>query len=355
MYKICLAMSTIEKNTNNLKSTDHPFEYEVLDNFLAEEELERLSKFYNSLTFLKKHSDLFKFTQSFEISNEDELMELKAKLNELFQEKMDLKSTYYNIFASYYEKGDFLLCHDDMVDERAYAFTFYIDDFDSGKLILYENDCKTTHKIVDVKRNRLVIFQVCAKSYHEVDYCIESGRKAISGWINVPGKKQNFNLVTHSFSVGQNIEYFDLEVDIENEDYLMLEFEDIELSVLSSELQGPFLYRRCLLLEYDIIYVPRFKNYTLIHVECLEVFKSGYIMCNDKINDESADILDVFIFKCDGDYKDFLIYVNKSSEISFTVDAMGGNMIILKRLNHSICIHRATKKVCFKHFMYKKQ
>jgi hypothetical protein len=45
---------------------------------------------------------------------------------------VDLKDTFYNIFASHYFQGDYLLCHDDVVDDRKFAFSYYLEDHPSG-------------------------------------------------------------------------------------------------------------------------------------------------------------------------------------------------------------------------------
>jgi Rps23 Pro-64 3,4-dihydroxylase Tpa1-like proline 4-hydroxylase len=50
------------------------------------------------------------------------------------------EDTFYNIFASYYFDGHYLLCHDDIVDDRLYAFSYYLEDHPSGDLVLFNKD-----------------------------------------------------------------------------------------------------------------------------------------------------------------------------------------------------------------------
>lgn len=97
------------------------------------------------------------------------------------------QDTFYNMFASYYFKGDYLLCHDDVIEDRLYAFSYYLEDHDSADLVLLNKDANKEVKRIKVKKNTLAIFQVSDVSYHEVDYCDTDGRKAITGWFNIKG------------------------------------------------------------------------------------------------------------------------------------------------------------------------
>ncbi len=101
--------------------------------------------------------------------------------------KIKKQDTFYNIFASYYFEGDYLLCHDDVVEDRLYAFSYYLEDHDSADLVLFNKDANKASKRINVRKNTLAIFEVSDISYHEVDYCHKDGRKAITGWFNVKG------------------------------------------------------------------------------------------------------------------------------------------------------------------------
>lgn len=330
-----------------------PFNYTVIDNFLPEDQLAQASRLYKTLSFRKVHTDLYRFLQTNELCAEKSLGFFRSSLDRVFESRVERGDTFYSIFASFYRKGDFLLCHDDMVDQRLYAFTFYLEDFDSGKLIIYENDCRTVHESVDVRRNRLVIFEVQRNSFHEVDLCTEDGRKAFTGWVNVPDKENRPQPMDRPLSVSSSVEWFDLAMDIE-EDFMLLEFKDIESREVSRSICGPFIDRRCTKIELDKVYAPLFPGYELIHDEYLLIDKGGYILCNDKINLAVENVLDVFIFQCEENVPGFLNYVDQNSNVAFTVDALNGHMLIGKRHSHSICIHRSEHAVFLKHYMYRK-
>jgi len=69
-----------------------------------------------------------------------------------------MTDTSYNIFASYYFKGDYLLCHDDVIEDRKYAFSYYLEDHPSAELVLYDNTATKAVKSIKVAKNLLVIF-----------------------------------------------------------------------------------------------------------------------------------------------------------------------------------------------------
>ncbi|ELA42071.1 uncharacterized protein VICG_00920 [Vittaforma corneae ATCC 50505] len=347
-----------------------PFKYEVVDSFLLESELNKIKDIYSTLSFKEVHTDLYNFLQSNELNYDDRFQFFKNKLDNVFKDKVAEKDVFYTLFASYYRKGDFLLCHDDMVDERLYAFTFYLDDFDSGQLVLYENDCETVHKKIGVCSNRLVIFEVEENSFHEVDQCRSSGRKAISGWINSKTKKCQSKSFARSHKVHENVEFFDLNIDIPVNSFVSLEFEDIEVKELSRSLKGPFIDRRVFEIALEKLYTPQLEGYALISAECLLFTEGCYILCNDRINAVMGDILDVYIFKHISDKHNkpsstigkadahsvdgFITYVDQNSNMVFEIDAIGNHMVFGKRNGHCICIHRTLRQVYLKHFYLSK-
>lgn len=348
-----------------------PFKYDVIDEFLPESELGRLKDVYATLTFKEIHTDLYRFLQSDELNYDDRFQFLKNRLDYVFKDKVAEKDTFYTMFASYYREGDFLLCHDDMVDERLYAFTFYLDDFASGQLALYENDCETLHKMISIHSNRLVVFEVEENSFHEVCLCKSSGRKAVSGWINSKNRKNRPKSFAKKQNIHNNIELFDLGIDPRPlNSFISLEFRDIEVEEFSRNLKGPFIDRRVFEITLEKLYAPRLEGYTLIGAECLLFAEGCYILCNDRINATVGDILDVFIFKCakdrsaDSDLIDgqeeassvdgFVAYIDQDSNVAFKVDAIDGHMVLGKRNDHCICIHRTLKHVYLKHFIYQK-
>jgi Rps23 Pro-64 3,4-dihydroxylase Tpa1-like proline 4-hydroxylase len=51
-----------------------------------------------------------------------------------------------------YFKGDYLLCHDDVVDDRKYAFILYLADHPSADLVLYDETATKEAKRIKVKK-----------------------------------------------------------------------------------------------------------------------------------------------------------------------------------------------------------
>jgi len=50
------------------------------------------------------------------------------------------------------------LCHDDVIDDRKYAFSYYLEDHPSADLVLYDDTASKAVKRIKVKKNTLVIF-----------------------------------------------------------------------------------------------------------------------------------------------------------------------------------------------------
>lgn len=361
-----------------------PFEYEIIDDFLEEKEFKKLCKFYESLKFKEIHSDLFRFTQSNELNFDSELNFLKSELDKIFIEKIRLQDLvscgaistknvadiskkdifqiarskediFYTIFASLYRKDDFLLCHDDMIDERLYAFILYLDDFDSGSLILYENDCVNIHREIQVRKNRLAFFEVGDKSYHEVARCHKDGRKAITGWINSRTRKNVPQEISKNYKIEDDIETFELDLEIPTSDFLVFEFDDIAQPIIEKTMEGPFINRRVFKLKTDVLYVPQLTGFDLIHTEYLEFDESSYILCNDIVNLQTENILDLYLFECEKDNESQINYINDKGECAFSIGVISGHMILGERQGFSICVHTQSHPFKMKHFIYQKK
>lgn len=54
--------------------------------------------------------------------------------------------------------------------------------------MLYDDTATKAVRKYKVTRNLLVIFEVSNISYHEVAYCAQDGRKAVTGWLNIKGQ-----------------------------------------------------------------------------------------------------------------------------------------------------------------------
>ncbi|KAI5171704.1 prolyl 3-hydroxylase /prolyl 3,4-dihydroxylase [Nematocida sp. LUAm3] len=172
----------------------HPFYHKMVDGFLSADELAKAKEVYASTSLFVKHSDLFRFYQSKELRNKEEYAWFLDRVkNEILKtaEKLgkDIISPEMDLFASFYSESHFLLPHDDCLDERIFAFSFYLGTMEdieneesNGALALYEGDGLTFSKRVPVVENRLVIFEVSEKSFHEVEKCF-GRREALTGWM----------------------------------------------------------------------------------------------------------------------------------------------------------------------------
>ncbi|KAM0679668.1 Prolyl 3-hydroxylase ogfod1 [Glugoides intestinalis] len=344
-----------------------PFYFEVIDNFLPEDEVHEIVNLHSALDYKRLECDLYKFMQSSELAEEENFGFFRRRLDNIFGEKTandaDVgilnEATYYTFFASNYLKGDFLLCHDDMIDERLYAFTFYIEDFSSGSLIIYENDCQTVHNEIAIKANRLVIFKVSEKSFHEVSLCREDGRKAISGWLNRKGHINVASQVDESHTIREDTELFDFDISSLGFLYgpdsaLELEFTDITDVEESRSIQGPFTNRRVFQVFQGVLYAPRIPGYELLSTESLFLDDDSYILLNDKVNTEVEEVLDVFIFREEKHPVNLLHFVNSDNQADVVLDANDGHMLIVSRFGRQLYIPRIPKEIYLKHFIYKR-
>ncbi|KAI5149770.1 prolyl 3-hydroxylase /prolyl 3,4-dihydroxylase [Enteropsectra breve] len=342
------------------QSYEAPYFHAIIDDFLADKDHEALLDYFHSCKFTKVCSDLYHFYQTAELNSEAALDKFKSELDVVFGERMPLDNRYYNIFGSLYKKDDYLLCHDDLIDDRVFAFTYYLEDFQSGELAIYENDCETLNKEIKIRKNRLVIFKVGASSFHEVKRCLEDGRKAVSGWFNIKNTPVPESHMAGTLQIPTDPVFFDLEHeffsqrDSKNE-YVhtaFLDFEDLSDNVVARKPSGPFISRRCTSLKIEPFYVPRIEGYEPVNAEVLAFDSESYILVNDKINVEEKEILDIIVFK--GSIEDDLLVkcVGSSGEVIRCIPFYSDSMILVLRKNINLCIFRDNWQFEMKHFMY---
>ncbi|KAM0686222.1 Prolyl 3-hydroxylase ogfod1, partial [Conglomerata obtusa] len=182
----------------------YPFPHLTVSSFLPPNAHDALCKSFSNLTFTQKKTDLFSLYQTNALSvplldthirdttckhsilNNPEYDNNKVNENanddvnndsmeNEFSNKEDDNITINDLinvntridtFASYYTCGDYLLPHDDSVDTRRLAFCYYLEDFSSGELVLYDGSCENEVKRIPVKGNLLVVFGV-KQAYHE--------------------------------------------------------------------------------------------------------------------------------------------------------------------------------------------
>jgi len=178
-----------------------PFSHIVMDNFLDAEFFEKLREIVIDLEFEKKFSDLFSFSQTKDFVGIEE--KSITKFYEFISSKEFLgfveditglgSFSVVDMAATIYSQGNYLLPHDDTVENRKLAYMLYFEDFDEdegGELALYDSlhgSPKNIEKTIFPKRNRLVIFEVGnseAVSFHEVKEVVASKRRlTVGGWL----------------------------------------------------------------------------------------------------------------------------------------------------------------------------
>lgn len=161
-----------------------PFSHIVIDEFLSEDEFLMLIDALTKEEYVPKKSDLFQLKQTNELAEKDSLAPIKKRLLDLNLPK----TTNINCSGTLYEDTDYLLCHDDQLDDRKFAFILYLTSLSAsqgGSLRLFASKNNIPVKIakeIQPKENRLVIFQVSTTSFHDVKEVISAQRLALGGW-----------------------------------------------------------------------------------------------------------------------------------------------------------------------------
>lgn len=331
----------------------HPYFHCVIDNFLDDKRHCEMDEVFNSLVFHEKHTDLFHFYQSDELNANPNLTfflkELKRQALSL-----DIQSIEsFNVFASFYQKGNYLLCHDDVIEDRRFAFSYYLADFETGELAMFNDNATMEVKRLSVKRNRLVIFEVSDISFHEVMYCKDDGRKAFTGWLNYkkiqePNKKTEQVLV--KYKEDKNDVFFEQNVDISQAINLVRDV-TYELSDDIISTMGPFYCRKVRIIHSSNM-VFKFFNLKLLHKFSIKLIEGDYILLNDAINDIEGDVYDFFYFGDCGENVDGIKYVNGEGEVEFEVSGHSNLGYLIRRSNMKIFIERVENGLAFEHFIY---
>lgn len=328
-----------------------PFVHYKIKNFLSDTNFTTIKDIYNRLEFFEKHTDLFKFLQTNELKEEHDLNFFKDCLMDISDELKLPKSTDIDLFASYYRKGDYLLCHDDLIDDRQYAFSYYIDEYESGELILFNNEANKEIKRIDVTRNTLVIFQVSSVSFHEVNYCQNEERKAFTGWFHFDQKHEL--LPYKKFEYVQILAYqlTDLispDVDIDN-DISVVDDLDITVEIIDQKLLGPFYSRRV----YDCNQSPLlviFKDLDLLYKNVYKFEDGCYLLLNDSVNEIEGDIYDFYYFiRNDGMV---IQYANMDGEVEFELNGVELHGYLIRRNGRKLFIERTSGTSIIKHYIY---
>ena len=179
------------------KKESEPFVHGIVDDFLTEEAFDYLSEQLLNEQFSEKHSDLFRFFQTQDLSNVPQFAAFASFLTGQFKEEVEALTglklgKQLDMQGHMYADANYLLCHDDRLDSRAVAFILYLTDVEEGEggeLVLYPSDNGTPQRDGATKilpqANRLVWFEVTEKSFHEVlEVLADTQRVTIGGWLH---------------------------------------------------------------------------------------------------------------------------------------------------------------------------
>jgi len=184
---------------------DTPFDVFKFDckGMITNSEAFKLRQALLTMMFKKKSCDLYSFSQSSDFIRSTNLKKPKEVeqflifLEEIKQKIANyLGKTFNNMISascSKYDHGDYLLCHDDRVDDRSVAFIYYLN-YDwlpewGGTLDVYSVDdmnCATEIvQNINPEFNSLIFFPVEKYTYHQVaENTSTFSRISINGWFH---------------------------------------------------------------------------------------------------------------------------------------------------------------------------
>ncbi|KAM9302053.1 prolyl 3-hydroxylase OGFOD1 [Gastrophryne carolinensis] len=221
-----------------------PFQHCVIHSFIENTEfLEGLKEELLVLNFQDKSNDLYKFQQSEDLKsrNEPYISALRKVLFEDFRQwlsevtHVELETTV-DISCAQYNYTDVLLCHDDELEGRRFAFILYLvpewTETDGGSLDLYSTDDKGQPsqivKSILPSWNTLIFFEVSPISFHQVAEVLSEDkcRLSVSGWFHGSSLERPARSFVPMPVLSSHIPYDD-EILCEwlNPDYLSVEYQ----------------------------------------------------------------------------------------------------------------------------------
>lgn len=175
-----------------------PFPYLELRDFFHKKKAKDLHTALLDEEFTLKESDLFTFLQTADLvstanpvlSAFHALLRSPSFVTYLMSlTGLPLQHGRLDMSGAVYQDTHHLLCHDDQLDDRRLAYTYYLSTLkssDGGGLHLYGQRKKIPATIVKnilPRFNSLVIFAVSPLSFHEVGEVVATkDRISISGW-----------------------------------------------------------------------------------------------------------------------------------------------------------------------------
>jgi len=177
---------------------DFPYPHIIVKNFLDDSTLDLVVDALAGLEYDFKESDLFSYWASVELTDIDHpaINILRDDLgDELWRNKVaeafsSKPLSSIDMAAYVYGLGDFLLPHDDQVEERIIAYSLHltpeITEEMGGALQIFNVDENNKSKLVDSiipEYNSLIMFEVSKHSWHQVGEILQDiQRLTVTGW-----------------------------------------------------------------------------------------------------------------------------------------------------------------------------
>ena len=175
-----------------------PYPHVIVRDFLDESTLDLVIDALAGLEYDFKESDLFSYWASIELTEIDHpaINILRDDLgDEIWREKVakafsSKPLSSIDMAAYVYGLGDFLLPHDDQVEERIIAYSLHltpeISEEMGGSLQIFDIDESNASKLVDSiipEYNSLIMFEVSKHSWHQVGEILQDiQRLTVTGW-----------------------------------------------------------------------------------------------------------------------------------------------------------------------------
>ncbi|MFT4250390.1 MAG: 2OG-Fe(II) oxygenase family protein [Candidatus Woesearchaeota archaeon] len=175
-----------------------PYPHLQLPEFLTQKRFKALVEALSQEEFIHKESDLFSLAQTnnLQTSKNETIQEFISFMNsketrKWFKTLTGVATTpgEIEVFGALYQDTDYLLCHDDQLEERKLAWILYLTTLDTeqgGGLALYTDNNGPEKKVLayQPEANSLALFTVSPQSWHEVEEVTDKiYRVSIGGWL----------------------------------------------------------------------------------------------------------------------------------------------------------------------------
>lgn len=184
---------------SSIKVEKYPFEHANIPNFLDKDYAKQLLKALDEVEFYREDHDLYSFDRTIDFTyiNNETIKKFRDKfLEEDFISKIEkitktrLNREIIELHSLRLTNTDYLLPHDDQVENRKIAFILNLsqnfEDNEGGALQLFDTLNSKPNKIVKSiypKFNQFTLFIVSDKSFHQIEEVMTNKiRISVSGW-----------------------------------------------------------------------------------------------------------------------------------------------------------------------------